>query len=516
MYNNTAMKNEFNKLKNRLLIEITVKSAICGVAAGLFAVGAVLLGLKLADISINAGFYVLIGLGVAALSGGAAFLLMRFTDKEFAKKLDETHKLNEKIQTMVEFEGQDGEMYELQRRDAHERIAALPERRLDIKKLWQYIVISVLSLALFITAVALPAFKDDPGYDDRPFSYSDRQRAAMKSLIEDVKNSSLSETEITAVTATLSATSDALESVETESLMKATVISAVAFTDTALYTPNSFDNAAYALDTADSGDDKKVEFLSAALKDGVLFYKADAASINSFDRVKTLESGLYNSIGENVDVDMAVFVQQYGIKISDGLKDRITGINELIGAVSDENVAPADDALRQSLEKFAADMAALAADIGSYDDDSAARATDGNINSFKDGLVEALRPQSYRCITDEYVRRRLAQIFGISVDELPSQKSGVTELDEKKDDDDGTNSGGHGKGDEVYGSNELVYDPDAGEYVVYGTYINQYYASVTEQLLSGEMSESLQENIKNYFSILYSGTKNDKEDEKED
>ena len=53
------MGTEFKKLKKKFLIDAIIKSVIIGVSAGLFAAGAVWLGLKLAEADINAGFYVL-------------------------------------------------------------------------------------------------------------------------------------------------------------------------------------------------------------------------------------------------------------------------------------------------------------------------------------------------------------------------------------------------------------------------------------------------------------------------
>ena len=52
--------------------------------------------------------------------------------------------------------------------------------------------------------------------------------------------------------------------------------------------------------------------------------------------------------------------------------------------------------------------------------------------------------------------------------------------------------------------------------VPYGKYINIYYASMTEQLLNGELPENLKEAIKQYFSILYSGTEEPDGENKEE
>ena len=507
------MGTEFKKIKKKFLIDAIIKSVIIGVSAGLFAAGAVWLGLKLAEADINAGFYVLIGLGVAAAVGGVLFFILRPSDTKIAKTLDRENGLNEKVQTMVAFSGREGEMLELQRQDASEKLSALPKSKFDIKKLWQYILIPVLALAVFITAAVIPQKKPDIP-PDIPFEYTERHKAAVEQLIEDVDKTSLSDTDKSSVTALLRTMSGNLEKIKTEREMKAAVISAVALIDVILYTSNSFDNVAFAI-----GGDEKTEFLSAAITEGVLFYKASSVTVTTIEQVEAMEAGLDNSVGEKVDAAMDVCVQQYEISVSEGLEDILKEINGLMAVVSNDKVAAETDGLRISVEKFYAAMSGIAEHFSTYDDDTVQTAIKQNITAYKNELVPALVPQSYRCIADEFVRRRTAQIFNINASELPRQNSGVQELDEKSDDPenpDGTENGGSGKGDSVFGSSEYVYDPDTGELVPYGKYINIYYASMTEQLLNGELPENLKEAIKQYFSILYSGTEEPDGENKEE
>ena len=116
------MNEIFKKLKRKKFLTAACIAAGTGVAAGLIAAGSVLLALKLSEININAGWYVLIGLGVAAIAGGVAFWVLLPTDKKVAKEIDREHALNEKVQTMVAFAGDDGDMVELQRQDAEEKL----------------------------------------------------------------------------------------------------------------------------------------------------------------------------------------------------------------------------------------------------------------------------------------------------------------------------------------------------------------------------------------------------------
>lgn len=503
------MSNEFNRIKKRFLTEAIIKSVACAVSAALFATGAVLLGLKLADIAINAGYYVLIGLGAAAAAGVPVFFLLRPDAVKIARRIDREHGLNERVQTMVAFEGKEGSIYELQRQDASERLAALPKPKPDIKRLWHYAVIFVLSIALFATALAIPA-KAPPVQPEIPFEYSQRQREAVQRLIADVGETSLAEEDKTSVSSMLSAMSENLETATTQSEMKVAVISAISLVDILLYTSNSFDNVAYAV------DGEKTEFFADAITDGVTFYRDSATPITELDQIKTFESNLENSVGDKVDLDMDVFVQQYDKSVAEDVKEDLSKINETLSRVSSDDVAQKEDAVRVGVENFVKAMKAVEESFDTYSEEEFKTAVGRNVSAYKEELIPALLPQSYKCIADEFVRNRTAQIFGLKSEELPRQQSGVKELDEKPDDGDKNNPGGAGKGDSVYGSTEFVYDPDTGELTAYGKFINKYFAAMTEQLLSGTVPENVQESIKEYFNTLYSGAQPKDEENKEE
>ena len=71
------MDKNFERIKKSRLTAAIIKSAVCGLAAGTFAAGAVLLGLKLGQVEIHFAYYILIGVAAAALAGAGAFFLLR-------------------------------------------------------------------------------------------------------------------------------------------------------------------------------------------------------------------------------------------------------------------------------------------------------------------------------------------------------------------------------------------------------------------------------------------------------
>ena len=73
------MDENFKRLKKKYMLGAIIKSALCGIAAGLAAAGAMLLGFKLGGINISILYYVFAGVCAAALAGGSVFLLTRDT-----------------------------------------------------------------------------------------------------------------------------------------------------------------------------------------------------------------------------------------------------------------------------------------------------------------------------------------------------------------------------------------------------------------------------------------------------
>lgn len=499
------MNDSFKKFKKRFLTEAIIKTSVCALSAGLFTAGVILLALKLSKISINAGYYVLIGVCVAAAVWGLVFCLFRRSEKAVAKRIDNENALGEKIQTMVEFADRDGDIYELQRSDAAQKLDSLPKRKPNIKHFWQYILIGVIAVAVFVTAVALPyQRKDNGGKPDLPFNYSERQEEALNQLVTEVNGSSLAAGDKQAVVTLLGSLSDSLKKAATQSTMKIAVLSTVSLTDTVLYTSNSFDNLAYVLNKTDD-----LKTLASAIEDGAGFYKLSGIKFRTYDLVKQIEKNIDTLIRARTDENVNAFKGIYNVTKADGLADKImlmnTAIKDAAATVSGE------DALKSVLSGFADGMTEVVEGAaGSWSDTYLQETISSRLNSLSVQLTDALVPQSYKCVMDDYIRYRLIEIFSISEDELPRLLSGIVEVDSSSDpsqdpDDNKTQEGGYGKGDKIYGSNSYIYYPDTDEYVLYGEYLNVFRARMMEQLESGNLPEDLQESIKEYFRILSSG-----------
>ena len=64
-------------------------------------------------------------------------------------------------------------------------------------------------------------------------------------------------------------------------------------------------------------------------------------------------------------------------------------------------------------------------------------------------------------------------------------------------------SGGLGTGEVIYGSNDLVFDPDTNTYRPYGELLNEYFAKANEQITDGKTSDKITDAAEEYFAKLF-------------
>ena len=139
-------KQHFTEYKSKLTLEAILRSALCGIAIG-FGLG-LLLGLIFWITGIPIIWILLTStLGVSAASGVLFyFLCFRPTDMANARRLDRLG-LEERMVTMVELDGEDSYMANIQREDAKATLNKLDKSRVKIKISTK---ILVLGLTFFI------------------------------------------------------------------------------------------------------------------------------------------------------------------------------------------------------------------------------------------------------------------------------------------------------------------------------------------------------------------------------
>ena len=529
------MDEKFKKIKTKCLIEALIKCAVIGISSGLFVTGIILLSLVLTNNPIHWAFYILIGLGSALAGGGVSFLFMRPSDMRVAKKYDTEFCLNEKLQTMVAFSGQEGEIISLQRQNAAETLAALPARKVRFSQIWQYCLCAVLALALFFSAVFIPVSAqeggnqgggDEPPEQQKPeeenpvFEYDLFMQSALTELILNVRESSLEQNLRNAVVEELENLDVNLNSVDNRKKMVETVVASVEVIDALVDEANSFRK----LSDAIAGFD---EIFATAIRESVGVYNSSSTPLNDIVRVRAFEL----KIGDLIEIVLEEFFTKAktALKIpQEGIENEDTGEIVKFADVLNPYILNLGLALELSeldesedfyivLDKFNSALTVISGKIGKYSDKTLFKDLDDAFSALGPELNSALSVECYSYVINLFIRNRLADIFSIKANEFPEFNEDLVPDDNNggdgpggEDNDDPSGSGGgNGDYDFIYGSDDVIYDPDRADYVKFGEVLDEYYAKMQNKVIAGEVPTDLAKIMEMYFEILYNGIKND-------
>lgn len=501
MQRGSTMVEKFNELKKKYAVITLLKSLIAGAFFALFVVGVVLLGVKLGAARLAWYYYLIIGLGSFAGAFGLTFLLTRYTDKSLAKHLDEEYGLNEKVQTMVEFAGQDGDVLALQREDTERTLENLPKKKITFAKIWQYVVITVLGIAFFVSGIAVPSRYVAPEVDvDDKFVLNEWDEKALEQLIADVKSSDLEEKVSVPTIAALELLKDSLGGIKTNSEMREAVKNCATSIDEAVVLANSYRDVAEAVNEFSVLDKFKSALISASKS-----YEGDVA-ISSISQVKAEQK---QSEGK-IRTALAVFTDSFlakvkaaesNVEIRDTVFEIVDPIND---AMADEDLMNklAEDDLYKAIYDFSESFTVVREEY--YWRDDLKTIVSSSCTNFVSAAAKELVVQVYNRMMEDMIFNSLYDIFGVKV--YPSDLTLSDSSDDGVNDgDNGSQGGGLGDNNVVYGGDDAVYDPTTGTYVPYGQVWNEYVAKLYERLNDEEsgLSEEMKSYINNYIGILY-------------
>ena len=496
------MSGQFKRFKNKYILEAAIKSVVVGVSFGMFAAGVILLALKLCNIEINPAYYALIAIGGALICGGLAFLILKPCDKKIAKRLDEEYGLGERVQTALAFKDRDGGLVSLQRQDAETRLSDVKYKAPKISRIWQYILVFALALIMLVTAIAVPAKSNaaTPGQPDEPpvtnnkFELSDYQTAALEELIADVEDSHLSEKLKSDIALSLEALLRELKEEDTVNGMRETVAGCVHDADGLIKGACSYYGIGSALYEADSKQ------LARIIAYGAEFYKR--YNFTSYVNVTDFYVGCVETAETEISATSEELKQNIAGLVIGEMRSELTAfifkINSTLSGFAEQ------DNLYSILSRFAAAL-------------SSEELTAGSINNIFDNLTYSLSnelaAQAYKFALDRYICNKLVALF-----EIPSNLvnisawdlTSVVNEDSGGGDDDKTNGGGYGDGDQIYGSDDEIYDPVTGEYVKYGEILQRYYDIVNSFLNEGVLTDEQAAIVRTYFTLLFGGLKDEK------
>lgn len=480
------MNNGFNKFKRKLFIGALARSLILGASSGAFVSALIVLIEKLSKASPNILIYLPVGIGVALIFSSLLFTFLYPSDRRTAKKLDGDLRLGEKAQTMVEFREKSGDVIAMQRQDTERILSEKPTKELKIKNLWADLIMPILAIAMIVAALAVPSYTETPPpvETDPDFELSPWQEQALKDLIEEVKKSDMEASPRNAIVSELEGLLTELRAAKKVSVMKASVIGAIKVINEAVDSHNSYVKIASALSRGESDAAKSI-----------------GSAISTLSAI---------TLAEELTEIRTTFPQG-----SDTLALSAAAL-QIKSALTLSGVGT-DDPLSAALDTFATALSAIAANVDTVTE-QAGQELDGAFATAGEKISSALLVQYTNERVGDNAILRLMQIFGIKESELPNESrpsDSATREDEgdydPEDSDDPLHSGGFGSGDMIFGSDDMIYDPELGKYVSYGEVINKYYAKISEQILDGNISDELEQLLGDYFAFLFDGSGSDGE-----
>ena len=500
------MSKTFLKFKERQQKLRIIKSVAIG---GAFGIGVGGLCLILAKLNLS-GFAPIFSLPIAlvifAAAGALAYQALDQSDMALAIELDARFDLKEKMQTMVAFDGKDGDMLALQREDAEHSLSRVAPDQLKIEKIWIYITALSVAFAILLGGIITPnIWKRN---QNPPYRLSEYQEAGIKELISYVNASEMEEEYRTRISAELTDLLSDLKGVDNEKAMRAELAETMAFICVITYDSS---NSAEILDTLWGTSDKYLRYLAKWLDTSSSYDEGDFA-----ERLVEYSAIL---VGEELDgeeeSDDAPTDEEKKAAISgavDGMARKYKIAFEASKIPENDEIYLALQSLFYSEAEGEEGLSLVNEKMNSLDYQQAKEAVTSALYGVYDDMYAAIRQQKINTNTGEYAMTRLSSLFAVPVPEF--ERPGFVKTGEavegdkgnESDDDEegGKNNGGIGEG-ATFGSKDLVLDPLTGNYVEYGTLIETYYGVVNEKLESGSYTEEQKEMILKYFALLYSG-----------
>ena len=505
------MGEGFKKFKKRATLSAILKSAIVGVFCALLAIGLALLIVKAKGVRKEWYLYVIAGACALCAGFGVTFLFTVQGDKKLAKRIDGDYALNEKVQTMVEFSGQEGAILGLQRKDANETLKNLPRKKPSFKRIWQYIAVSVVGCAVFVTGVIFPS-RYTPTIPADGFEIDPWQSVALSQLVAEVNGSELEEKVKTPVSEALGTLLEELKSENSGSSMRRKVTETVKTTDEAVIAANTYRDIATAMHEAEVRE-KLNSFKSAIIKAAEAH--GDRSKITSIQSV----SEIAEKSEENIGAALGVFVKAFETSVNDcAANDKLAGVvADFRGALNlsmdDETLYEKmqNDTLYLALSEFSSNLGGVEEGYKGESLSNLRQYVQEACESFVSAAQDPLATQCYNNAMDAYVRNRLAEIFKVHFDDFAGLNLTDGSDDDGSDDDNKGNTGGAGDNENV-GNDEKVFDPVNEEYL---RFIDLWakgelgYEKKVKDYIDSLEDPELKEYLENYFHEITQEKKDD-------
>ncbi len=497
------MNTNFGKYKFGLTVARIVKTVAAALGVGMIFAGALLLLVRLELWQIERYWCVISGACSALVTAAVVWLLLMRSDLAVAKELDKRFRLDERVQTMMEFSGEDGAMLTLQREDTDKALAAIPSLRLNPLSFIGYVAVLLVGVALIVTAfiVPPPVHTDPPPPPEEPFALTDIQAAAITELIGYVEASDMTEPYRTEIALRLSDLLAALRLVDTVNERDELL------GDAQKYIFEKTDESSSAVEIINAlwqSSQEAAKLLAEALN--YYAWPADGGwDVFAEDYGAVRDSFLHPDASKG-DADVALMAEETVTRLKSAasaitvslVKSGIASADSLYAVL----LSLAGDGEAAEPESFTS-LANRSEGLGYAE---LQLAIDTILTSHNGAICAAIDENLENTGVGEYVMTRLASILGGAVPkfERPTLRESSASDGAGGGENEGGGIGGIGDGT-IYGSDDLVLDPYTDKYVEYGTLIDRYYSLMFGKLQDGDYTDEEKDAMEKYFQILYGG-----------
>ncbi len=495
----------FNAIEKAVRLRTKICSLCVGALCACLVTGILLLACKLSYVELAWYYYLLTALGVGAPSGGIFFLIKRVSRRQLAEKLDSVYMLNERAQTMVQFEHSEDIFHKIQREDAERALGEITFKKPSLLQKIACVALSLVCVAALAVGIAIPQKRVAPPTPegDKPFDLRAEQIADLRKLLENVStDGELFTVDSALQTEYVAALNELLVTVQggiTNNQMKDAVTVAMLDVIEQTKAKISFDVIAEKLQEVDG-----VKFLGDAIFNAAKAYaitdkisynyvKSQAGAVLDEAVATALKGGtdvISATVGEATDVPSAQLV----------LAALHSAIDTQIAAITEEELV-LEDALYLSFTPLRRDLKTLSTVSG-----ASLKAINDSLNQtvlaeFNASAGDALYRQSYSCLMRDYICQGLNSIFGVAIPEIPDDAP----VEDEGSGGEGEGSGGGGSGDTVWPGNDEIFDSNDETYKHYGELLtNGKYAQILELLESNEVPSEVKSCILKYLDSIMS------------
>lgn len=468
------MNESFNKFRKKILIESLIKSFLISISLASIAFSVPKLIIHFGKLNVHHSFdliLILILNAVFIVSFGILFLIFFPRSLKVAKRLDKDLNLNQKVQTMVEFEKDESPMIKLQREDTLNILSNISIKKLAMKFSVFMFVLVGFAAVLGVTVVAVENYEKTPVVTPEPekpkYNLDNWTVRALLDLIEVVEKSNVQNDLKQPVIKDLENLLDVLETVEFEYEMVDEVNGVIKDIDHRLDVANSCNEIFTELKSSESPIVRE------------LVTQINALNITNVNN--TVENFYVYLCGDSATISEAILAIDQDFRL----------------VITKSNLNQ-EDALVKELLAFANGLS----------DSTDASGVSNVINSHKENIVNLVKQQTENKNIMTFVIDQLRIIFGLSSNNS-SEDDGtgdvnnptVTPIDPPKVNEN-ESQGGYGTGEPLFGSDDIMFDIEKGS-VEYGEVINKYYGELVGMFNDGTIPLEYKEVFEQYFNSLY-------------